>query len=108
MTALIRAWATFRELTSTLVLGIVWLAVLTPAGLISRAVREDPLRRSFDPEAPTYWEPRDAPPSSGLVAFLTERGKLWLVPIVLVLLAVGAIVVLSEGSALLVLLYPLS
>ena len=33
-------------------------------------------------------------------AFLRVRKKFWLLPIVLVLLAVGALIVLSQGSAI--------
>ena len=37
---------------------------------------------------------------SELWTFLRVRKKFWLLPIVLVLLAVGALIVLSQGSAL--------
>ena len=37
---------------------------------------------------------------SELWVFLRVRKKFWLLPIVLVLLAVGALIVLSQGSAI--------
>jgi len=40
---------------SHLVLAAVYYLVLTPLGLIMRWVGRDPMRRSFEPEAETYW-----------------------------------------------------
>lgn len=37
-------------------LGVLYFAVVTPAGLCVRAVR-DPLRRSWNADRPTYLEP---------------------------------------------------
>ncbi|MBF0130716.1 MAG: hypothetical protein HQL33_12065, partial [Alphaproteobacteria bacterium] len=34
---------------------------ILPTGLILRALGKDPLRRSFDPGAKTYWIPREPP-----------------------------------------------
>ena len=34
-----------------------------------------------------------------LLKFLTENKKWWLIPVVLVLLAMGALIILSSGSA---------
>jgi hypothetical protein len=42
-----------------------------------------------------------------LWAFMRVRKKWWIGPIILVLLVLGLIVVLTEGSALLPFLYPL-
>jgi hypothetical protein len=42
---------------SHVILGIAWYLVLTPSGLIMRAVGKDPMRRRFDPQAATYWTP---------------------------------------------------
>lgn len=42
---------------SHLVLAFVFFAVMTPIGLIMRALGRDPLERRFDPQAPTYWKP---------------------------------------------------
>ncbi len=40
------------------ILGIVFLLVFTPAGLIMRVLRKDPMKLRVDPQAPSYWEPR--------------------------------------------------
>ena len=40
---------------SNVVAGIVYYAVITPIGLSMRLVGRDPLRRSLDPNATTYW-----------------------------------------------------
>lgn len=42
-----------------------------------------------------------------LWAFLKMRKKWWLLPVLLVLLLVGALLVLAEGSALAPLIYPI-
>ncbi len=44
---------------SHLVLAAVYFLVLTPVSLLLRVRGKDPMNRSFDPEAPTYWIPRD-------------------------------------------------
>ncbi|MFJ7128035.1 hypothetical protein [Streptomyces sp. NPDC098101] len=38
----------------TVLLAIVYYLVVTPIGLLARAVR-DPLTRAVDPEAASYW-----------------------------------------------------
>ena len=40
---------------SQLLLGAVYYVVITPIGLIMRAVGRDPMRRRFDPQAKSYW-----------------------------------------------------
>jgi len=40
------------------VLAMIYYLVLTPVGLIMRLVGYDPMNRRFDPEADTYWSPR--------------------------------------------------
>ena len=40
---------------SHLFLAIVFYLVLTPVGLVMRLLRRDPLHRTFDREAKTYW-----------------------------------------------------
>ncbi|MDA9961772.1 DUF5989 family protein [Opitutales bacterium] len=42
-----------------------------------------------------------------LFAFMRERKKYWLVPIILVLLLLGALIVLSQGSAVAPFIYTL-
>lgn len=48
---------------SSVVLALIFYAVLTPIGLILRLCGHDPLGRRFDPTTPTYWHKRPAPPS---------------------------------------------
>ena len=40
---------------SFLLLGLVFYAILTPTGLVMRAVGRDPMERRIDRSAPTYW-----------------------------------------------------
>ncbi len=42
-----------------------------------------------------------------LWAFMRERKKFWLIPIILVLLLLGALIVLSQGSAVAPFIYTL-
>jgi hypothetical protein len=46
---------------SLTLLALVYYVVFTGFGLVFRAFGRDPLGRSFDREAPTYWVPRKAP-----------------------------------------------
>ena len=39
-------------------LTVVFLLVVTPIGLVRRAVRRDPIEKSAEPELGTYWIPR--------------------------------------------------
>jgi hypothetical protein len=43
---------------SHLALSVMYYAVLTPIGLVMRLFGRDPLTRSFDPQATTYWVER--------------------------------------------------
>lgn len=44
---------------SYLIMGFLFFGMITPLGLIFRAVGKDPLKRGFEPEASTYWaDPR--------------------------------------------------
>jgi hypothetical protein len=45
---------------SHVLLGAVYYLLVTPFGLIMRAVGYDPMHRRFDPAAPSYWVERDA------------------------------------------------
>jgi hypothetical protein len=40
---------------SHVLLAVTYYLVLTPIGLIMRAVGRDPMRRRLDPEAKSYW-----------------------------------------------------
>ena len=43
------------------VLAVIYYLVLTPVGLVLRAIAYDPLSRRFDPRADSYWIERKAP-----------------------------------------------
>jgi hypothetical protein len=46
---------------SHLILGITYYLVLTPIGLLMRLVGRDPMQRSFDRSAQTYWVKHETP-----------------------------------------------
>jgi hypothetical protein len=46
---------------SFVLLATFYFAVLTPLGLFFRLIGRDPLRRSFEPDANTYWLTRKPP-----------------------------------------------
>ena len=60
-----RLWARFglllHRITSPLVLGIMFFAVITPMGWIMRALGKDLLRLKIDPAATSYWIARTPP-----------------------------------------------
>ena len=66
LSPLTRAWLAFGHLLSRVVgpavMGIVFFAVVTPLALAMRAVGRDPMRRRFEPGAPTYWIRREPGP----------------------------------------------
>jgi hypothetical protein len=45
---------------SFVVLALVYYLALTPIGWAMRLLRHDPLSRRFEPDAGSYWNPRDA------------------------------------------------
>jgi hypothetical protein len=47
---------------SHLILGVTYYLVITPIGLVLRAMGNDPMRRRFQREAPTYWTPHEETP----------------------------------------------
>jgi hypothetical protein len=60
-----RAWmalaALLNRTVSAVVLAIIYVVVITPTGLYRRFSKKDPLQRSFDLAAPTYWTDREEP-----------------------------------------------
>ncbi len=60
-----RAWLHvgkfLHRVTSLLVIAVIYFAVVTPTGVVMRAFGKDPLRLQRDPEASSYWIPRDPP-----------------------------------------------
>lgn len=53
-----------ERVVSPIVLGLLWVVVLTPIALLMRLARRDPLRRRIDREAASYWTPREEPPAA--------------------------------------------
>ncbi|VVC83682.1 SxtJ family membrane protein [Sideroxydans sp. CL21] len=49
------------KVISPIALGILFYAVITPLGAVMRFRGKDSLRLKFDPEANSYWIPRDPP-----------------------------------------------
>lgn len=47
--------------TSRLILAIAFYMVFCPIGLVMRLIGRDRMRRRFDREAATYWEPKTPP-----------------------------------------------
>jgi hypothetical protein len=60
-----RIWTRFglllHRIVSPVVLGVMFFGVVTPMGLVMRALGKDPLRLRFDPAARTYWIERRPP-----------------------------------------------
>jgi hypothetical protein len=46
---------------SFLVLAVIWYGVFTLVALVFRLIGRDALQRSFEPDAPTYWQPKALP-----------------------------------------------
>ena len=47
-----------HRVTSPIVIAVIYFGVITPTGLVMRALGKDPLRLRRDPDAETYWLPR--------------------------------------------------
>jgi len=47
---------------SHLLLGFIYFFILTPIGLLLRLLGQDPMNRSFDPGAKTYWTTHEQAP----------------------------------------------
>lgn len=65
-----RAWMRvgmlFGKVTTPIVLGVTYFAVVVPVGLLMRLAKRDPLRRSFQPDAQSYRVPSETPPKNHL------------------------------------------
>ena len=51
-----------HRVVNPIVLGLLFFAVMTPAGLLRRWLHPDPLRLAFDRKAATYWIQREPGP----------------------------------------------
>ena len=60
-----RAWMKFGELmhhvVSPVMMGLIFFVVFTPVAIAMRAFGRDTMKRRFEPQRPSYWEPRDPP-----------------------------------------------
>ena len=60
-----RVWFKFglllQRVVNPLVMALIYFAVVTPTGLVLRALGKDPLRLRYDPDAESYWIRRDPP-----------------------------------------------
>ena len=60
-----RIWLRFglllHRIVSPIVLAFMFFVVITPIGLLMRALGKNPLRLSFDPEVESYWIKRSPP-----------------------------------------------
>lgn len=52
-------------LLGEVLLALVYYGLFVPLGLAMRLARRDPLQRRFDPQATTYWQPKQQPPGPG-------------------------------------------
>lgn len=50
-----------QRIVHPVVMGVIYFAVVTPTGLVLRALGKDPLRLRRDPNAGSYWIHRDPP-----------------------------------------------
>ena len=57
-------WALHR-VVSPLVMGAIFFGVVWPIGLCLRLAGKDPLRLRREPDAPSYWIPREPPGPAG-------------------------------------------
>jgi hypothetical protein len=112
---------------SRFILILLYYLVLTPTGLVLRVLGRDILDLKLK-DRPSYWHRRSSSDSpgeqqatyseikqgSGKIAlmvqfwvFLRARKKFWLLPIVLMLVLLGALIIFGEGSALAPFIYTL-
>ncbi len=60
-----RLWTRFglliHAIVSPVVLGLLFYGVITPTGLIMRALGKDPLGLAYEPAAESYWIKRRPP-----------------------------------------------
>lgn len=65
LTGLNRLWMKLGillgKVVSPIALGILFYVVITPIGMVIRLTGKDPLRLKFEPDADSYWIPREPP-----------------------------------------------
>ena len=112
------------KLISPIVMGIIFFGLFTPTSLIMKMLKRDELRLKFEKKK-TYWISRnfqDIAPDTfkkpilklknmefikELWAFLKVRKKLWLSPIITVMMALGGLLLLAQGSVVAPFIYTL-
>jgi hypothetical protein len=109
--------------TSRFILILLYYLVLTPTGLVLKALGQDILDLKLKDRS-SYWHRRNSngqqaaysevKQGSGKIAlmvqfwvFLRARKKFWLLPIALMLVLLGALIIFGEGSALAPFIYTL-
>jgi len=64
-----RLWFRFgmllHKVVNPLVMAVIFFGVITPIAAIVRVRGKDPLHRRFDPQADSYWTPREPPGPEG-------------------------------------------
>ncbi|NUQ21060.1 MAG: hypothetical protein HOQ09_08880 [Gemmatimonadaceae bacterium] len=53
-----------ERIVNPVVLGVLWVVVLTPIALLMRLTGRDPLRRRIERGAASYWVQREEPPAA--------------------------------------------
>lgn len=48
------------RVTTPILLGVVWLVLFAPLGMVFRLLGRDAMKRRFPAPEPTFWEPHDA------------------------------------------------
>ncbi len=108
---------------SRFILILMYYLVVTPTGLVLRLLGRDILDLKLK-DRPSYWHRRssaepqttysEVKQGSGKIAlmvqfwvFLRARKKFWLLPIILMLVLLGALIIFGEGSALAPFIYTL-
>ena len=121
LTPLNKAWTKFGILlyraVSPVIMAILFYVTVTPIALLMRLLGKDPLRLRHDPKCRELLDRQDTSRASAgiheepiltpMLSFLQEfwsflrvRKKYWLVPILIMMVAFGGLIVLTQGSAI--------
>jgi hypothetical protein len=60
----LRVARAIARVATPMILAITWLLAIVPTGLVMRLLRNDPMRRNWDPDAGTYRRPSENRPAS--------------------------------------------
>jgi hypothetical protein len=53
-----------ERVVNPVVLGVLWVVVLTPIAMLMRLAGRDPLHRRIDRKATSYWTEHEEPPAA--------------------------------------------